>query len=85
MVLLSNSTGKLMEQCANCKKELGFFKCDPKKDWNMEGQLCRKCWNTIRSEKNPTKQTNTEKKILKIALWVLIISVITLIVSLLLR
>lgn len=37
---------KKIENCAMCGKKLGFFRYHPKKEWNINGQLCRKCWDS---------------------------------------
>lgn len=37
------------DSCAICKKELGFWRYNPKKEWNIEGKLCGDCFS------NPTK------------------------------
>jgi len=36
---------KKYERCTVCGKKLGFFRYNPKKEWKIDGQLCRKCWD----------------------------------------
>ncbi len=36
---------KKFEYCAICGKKLGRFRYNPKNKWNIDGQLCRKCWD----------------------------------------
>lgn len=36
---------KKLVNCASCGKKLGFFRYNPKEEWKIEGQLCRKCWD----------------------------------------
>ena len=36
---------KKFEYCAICRKKLGRFRYNPKNKWNIDGQLCRKCWD----------------------------------------
>ncbi len=33
--------------CVNCGKKIGFIRYNPKPKWKIDGQLCRKCWDTI--------------------------------------
>ncbi|MEM2759816.1 MAG: hypothetical protein QXU32_06130 [Nitrososphaerales archaeon] len=41
----SREMEKKLENCATCGKKLGFFRYNPKREWNVDGQLCRKCWD----------------------------------------
>ncbi|MFQ5920915.1 MAG: hypothetical protein ACE5JV_02740 [Nitrososphaerales archaeon] len=36
---------KKLDYCTVCGKKLGFFRYNPRKKWNMDGQLCRECWD----------------------------------------
>jgi hypothetical protein len=36
---------KLMNLCALCNKRIGLIRYNPKPKWNIEGQLCRDCWD----------------------------------------
>lgn len=38
-------TEKKLENCITCGKKLGFLRYNPKHEWNLDGQLCRKCWD----------------------------------------
>ena len=29
-----------------CGAKLGFFRYNPKTKWKVDGQLCRKCWDS---------------------------------------
>ena len=43
---------KKLNFCAICNKKMGFIRYNPKPKWEIEGQLCRECWdkkNKIRS------------------------------------
>jgi len=31
--------------CFLCKNKLGFIRYNPKPKWNIDGQLCRACWD----------------------------------------
>lgn len=33
--------------CVKCGKKIGFIRYNPKPQWKIDGQLCRKCWDTI--------------------------------------
>lgn len=37
---------KKLENCASCGKKLGMLRYNPKGEWNIDGQLCRKCWDS---------------------------------------
>ena len=37
---------KKLENCITCGKKLGFFRYNPRREWNIDGQLCRKCWSS---------------------------------------
>lgn len=37
---------KKLENCSTCGKKLGFLRYNPKKEWSIDGQLCRKCWDS---------------------------------------
>jgi hypothetical protein len=36
---------KKSDNCTICGKKLGFFRYNPKREWNIGGQLCRQCWD----------------------------------------
>ncbi|HEX2014104.1 MAG TPA: hypothetical protein VLA68_02645 [Nitrososphaera sp.] len=36
---------KKMNSCSVCNGRLGMFYYHPKPTWNIEGNLCRKCWD----------------------------------------
>ncbi|MFZ0513943.1 MAG: hypothetical protein WAM14_20215 [Candidatus Nitrosopolaris sp.] len=36
---------KKWNYCTLCNNKLGFIRYNPKPKWNIEGQLCRKCWD----------------------------------------
>jgi hypothetical protein len=36
---------KKMNYCITCNSKLAFIRYNPKPKWNIEGQLCRKCWD----------------------------------------
>lgn len=38
--------------CVNCGIKIGFIRYNPKPKWNIDGQLCRKCWDTINVSQN---------------------------------
>ena len=38
--------------CVKCGKKIGFIRYNPKPQWKIDGQLCRKCWDTINSSQN---------------------------------
>jgi len=38
--------------CVNCGKKIGFIRYNPKPKWKIDGQLCRKCWDTINVSQN---------------------------------
>jgi hypothetical protein len=40
--------------CVNCGKKIGFIRYNPKPKWKIDGQLCRKCWDTINVSQNDT-------------------------------
>jgi len=37
---------KKLNFCVLCNKKMGFVRYNPKPRWNLEGQLCRTCWDT---------------------------------------
>lgn len=37
---------KLINFCAVCDSKLKFLRYNPKPEWKIKGQLCRKCWDT---------------------------------------
>jgi hypothetical protein len=39
---------KKLNYCNLCNDILGFIRYNPKPKWNIEGQLCRKCWDKQR-------------------------------------
>lgn len=39
---------KKLNYCTLCKNRLGFIRYNPKPKWDIEGQLCRKCWDEQR-------------------------------------
>jgi len=38
--------------CVKCGKKIGFIRYNPKPQWKIDGQLCRKCWDTINGSQN---------------------------------
>ena len=38
--------------CVRCGKKIGFIRYNPKPKWKIDGQLCRKCWDTINESQN---------------------------------
>jgi len=38
--------------CINCGKKIGFFRYNPKPEWQIDGQLCRKCWDMMNVSQN---------------------------------
>ena len=36
---------RILNHCNICAGHLGFVRYNPKPKWNIEGQLCRKCWD----------------------------------------
>ena len=38
------------EFCSRCGTKLGFFRQNPKTKWNVEGQLCKECWDFYKAE-----------------------------------
>ena len=38
--------------CVRCGKKIGFIRYNPKPKWKIDGQLCRKCWDTINASQN---------------------------------
>ena len=37
---------KKLNYCTVCSTRLAFIRYNPKPKWNIEGRLCRKCWDT---------------------------------------
>jgi hypothetical protein len=37
---------KLMGCCIACNSKLKFIRYNPKPEWKLRGQLCRKCWDS---------------------------------------
>jgi hypothetical protein len=37
---------KRVNYCASCGIKMGIIRYNPKPTWNIEGQLCRKCWDS---------------------------------------
>ncbi|MEC8529631.1 MAG: RNA methyltransferase substrate-binding domain-containing protein [Thermoproteota archaeon] len=33
------------EFCVICNKKMGFIRYNPKPEWKIKGQLCRRCWD----------------------------------------
>jgi hypothetical protein len=38
--------------CVKCGKKIGFFRYNPKRNWQIDGQLCRKCWDMMNDSQN---------------------------------
>ena len=36
---------KILNFCTICNKKIGFIRYNPKPKWEIEGQLCRECWD----------------------------------------
>ena len=39
---------KKLNYCTLCNSRMGFIRYNPKPKWNIDGQLCRKCWDKQR-------------------------------------
>lgn len=37
---------KMMNYCIVCDSKLKFLRYNPRPEWKMKGQLCRKCWDS---------------------------------------
>ena len=37
---------RLVNFCASCNVKMGVIRYNPKPEWKVEGQLCRKCWDS---------------------------------------
>ncbi len=46
---------KMINYCITCDSKLKFYRYNPRPEWKIKGQLCRKCWDfknsTYKSEK----------------------------------
>jgi len=38
--------------CVKCGKKIGFFRYNPKPKWQIDGLLCRKCWDMMNVSQN---------------------------------
>jgi hypothetical protein len=38
------------DYCALCDAKIGIIRYNPKRKWNIDGQLCRKCWDVKKEE-----------------------------------
>jgi hypothetical protein len=36
--------------CKVCGKKLGMIRYNPKKNWVLDGQLCRECWDSYKAK-----------------------------------
>jgi hypothetical protein len=36
---------KRLNYCSLCSTRMAFIRYNPKPKWNIQGQLCRKCWD----------------------------------------
>jgi len=43
---------KKLNHCTLCNSRMGFIRYNPKPKWNIDGQLCRKCWDKQRDIRN---------------------------------
>lgn len=43
---------KKLNFCSVCDKKMGFIRYNPKPVWNIDGQICRQCWD----EQNKTRR-----------------------------
>jgi len=43
---------KKINFCVKCGKKIGFFRYNPKPKWQIDGQLCRKCWDMMNVSQN---------------------------------
>ena len=43
---------KKLNFCKVCNKKMGFIRYNPKPVWNIDGQICRQCWD----EQNKTRR-----------------------------
>lgn len=41
---------KMMNYCTVCNSKLKFIRYNPKSEWKIRGQLCRKCWDSQNSK-----------------------------------
>jgi len=41
----SSEHERKLNYCSICNGKLAFVRYNPKPKWNIEGQLCRKCWD----------------------------------------
>jgi hypothetical protein len=37
--------------CSLCKNRMGFFRYNPKPKWQIQGQLCKECWDSTNKSK----------------------------------
>ena len=51
---------KKLNFCAICNCKLGMFHYHPKPAWQIDGNLCRKCWDR-QNNKNNNNNTNGER------------------------
>ncbi len=47
-----NDYNKKMNFCTICNGKLGFFFYHPKPAWNIQGNLCRNCWDRQNNNDN---------------------------------
>ncbi len=41
---------KILNYCILCDSKLKFLRYNPRPEWKIKGQLCRKCWDSKNSE-----------------------------------
>lgn len=49
---------KIMNYCIICDSKLKFLRYNPKPEWKIKGQLCRKCWDYKNAEYKSEKINN---------------------------
>lgn len=48
--------------CTICQKKIGFTGYSPKKEWNMEGKLCSKCYGEFLGAYRNTSANHSNKE-----------------------
>ncbi len=46
---------KILNYCIGCDSKLKFLRYNPRPEWKMKGQLCRKCWDSKNTESKSEK------------------------------
>lgn len=50
-----------MDNCSNCGTKLKFFRYNAKPNWEIRGQLCKKCFGLYNSPQTMILENNLEK------------------------